>query len=47
MPQFKTHKNLERKIWQWVPTGLETKNDCASEGQQQFIGLKAMDLKET
>jgi hypothetical protein len=31
---------LERtKIWSWVPTGSETKNDSAGEGQQQFAGL--------
>jgi hypothetical protein len=23
----------------WVPTGLEIKNDCAGEDQQQFTGL--------
>jgi hypothetical protein len=35
-PHFKTHKNLERKIWSWVPTGPKTKKDCTREGQQQF-----------
>jgi hypothetical protein len=23
-------------IWTWVPTGSKTKNNCASEGKQQF-----------
>jgi hypothetical protein len=26
----------EQKSWSWFPTGLETKNYCAGEGQQQF-----------
>jgi hypothetical protein len=30
--------NIE-KIWSWVPTGPETKNYFAGEGQQQFTGL--------
>jgi hypothetical protein len=30
---------LERKIRSWVPTGLETKNYCAGDGQQQFNRL--------
>jgi hypothetical protein len=31
---------LERtKIWSWVPTGPETKNDCAGGSQQQFNEL--------
>jgi hypothetical protein len=39
-PNFQTHKILRRiKIWSWVPTGSETKNDCAGEDQQQFSGL--------
>jgi hypothetical protein len=28
----------EQKTWSWIPTGLETKNYCAGEGQQQFNG---------
>jgi hypothetical protein len=37
---FKTCKSLRRtKIWSLVSTGSETKNDCAGEGQKQFIGL--------
>jgi hypothetical protein len=40
-PNFKIRKSLERtKIWSWAPTGLETKNDCADEDQQQFTGLE-------
>jgi hypothetical protein len=39
-PQLKSCKTLERtKIWSWVPTGPETENECAGEGQQQFTGL--------
>jgi hypothetical protein len=35
-----TRKCLEgAKIWSWVPTGPETKNDCASEDGEQFTGL--------
>jgi hypothetical protein len=31
---------LERtKVWSWVPTGPETKNDCAAESQQQITAL--------
>jgi hypothetical protein len=26
------------EILSWVSTGLETKNDCADEGKQQFTG---------
>jgi hypothetical protein len=26
----------EQKSWTWIPTGLETKNHCTGEGQQQF-----------
>jgi hypothetical protein len=33
---FKTHSTLKIKILSWVPTGLETKNYCAGEAQQQF-----------
>jgi hypothetical protein len=33
---FKTRKSLEGiKICSWVPTGFETKIDCAGEDQQQ------------
>jgi hypothetical protein len=39
-PHFKTSKNVERRqIWSWVPTGSKTKNNCASDGQQQFTRL--------
>jgi hypothetical protein len=32
---------LERiQIWSWVPTGPETKNDCAGEGQQHITALQ-------
>jgi hypothetical protein len=27
------------KIWSWVPTGPETKNDCAGEGQKEFAAM--------
>jgi hypothetical protein len=31
---------LERtKIWSWIPTGPETKNDCAGEGQEEITAL--------
>jgi hypothetical protein len=37
---IKTCKSLGRtKIWSWVPTGTETKNDCADQVQQQFTRL--------
>jgi hypothetical protein len=41
-PQFQEHKRSwnEHKLGQVVPTGPETKNDCAGEGQQQFTGLE-------
>jgi hypothetical protein len=26
-------------LWSWVPTGAETKNDCAGEGQMQFTAI--------
>jgi hypothetical protein len=36
----KQGKVLERtKIWPCFPTGSETKNDFAGEGQQKFAGL--------
>jgi hypothetical protein len=36
-PYFKTRKILETtEVWPWVPTGHETKIDCAGENQQQF-----------
>jgi hypothetical protein len=36
----KKKKSLERTgIWPWVPTGPETKNDGAGEGEQQLTGL--------
>jgi hypothetical protein len=36
-PFPKTETVLQRtKIWSWLPTGPETKNDCAGEGQQQL-----------
>jgi hypothetical protein len=40
-PHFQTHKRPwnERKFGHGVPTGRETKNDCAGENQQQIIGL--------
>jgi hypothetical protein len=39
-PHFKTRKSVERtKIRSWVPTGPETKNVYAGEGQQQFTEL--------
>jgi hypothetical protein len=39
-PNFKTCKSLKwTKIWHWVLTEPETKNDCAGEGQQQFTGV--------
>jgi hypothetical protein len=37
---LKTRESQERtKIWSWVPTVRETKNDYAGEDQQQFTGL--------
>jgi hypothetical protein len=37
-PHFKTRK--KKKQWkEEVPTGPETKNDCAGEDQQQFTGI--------
>jgi hypothetical protein len=33
---FKHVKVMKRKLWSWVPTGLEDKNYCADEDQQQF-----------
>jgi hypothetical protein len=34
------NKSLQgTKIWSWVPTGLDTKDDCAGDGQQQFAGV--------
>jgi hypothetical protein len=35
-PHFKTCESLEKKLWSWVPMGLESKNDSAGEGPQQF-----------
>jgi hypothetical protein len=26
-------------MWPWIPTGPNTKIDCAGSGQQQFTGL--------
>jgi hypothetical protein len=38
-PHFKTHKSLERtKIWLWVPTRHEIRNNYVGEEQQQFTG---------
>jgi hypothetical protein len=40
-PHLKTRRSFWRtKIWPWVPTMPETKNDRASDGQQQFTGLE-------
>jgi hypothetical protein len=40
-PHFKTSKRLERtKVWTKVPTVPDTKNDCAVNGPQHFIGLE-------
>jgi hypothetical protein len=37
---FQNTQKLERtKLWSWVPTGPETKNDCAGQDQQHWIGL--------
>jgi hypothetical protein len=30
---------MEEKYWSWIPTGLEIKNYCFSEDQQQFNRL--------
>jgi hypothetical protein len=39
-PFQNTKMVLERtKIKPRVPTGLETKNDCAGDDQQQFTGM--------
>jgi hypothetical protein len=39
-PPFKTRRSMERtKIWSCVPKGTETKDHCAGEDQEQFIGL--------
>jgi hypothetical protein len=37
-PHFKTRKSLERtKIWSWVPTGPDTKHDCAGEASSNLL----------
>jgi hypothetical protein len=37
-PRFETRKSMKRiKLWLWVPTETETKNDCADEGQQHSL----------
>lgn len=34
---FQTCKEVaKRKLWSWVPTGLEPQNYCAGEDQEQF-----------
>jgi hypothetical protein len=35
------------KVWSWVPTGPETKNDCAGEGQEQISALLSVLLGHT
>jgi hypothetical protein len=41
---LKTRKSVETtKIRSRVPTGSNTKNDCAGEDQQQFTGLDLLE----
>jgi hypothetical protein len=45
-PNLKTNVALERKyIWSWVPAGIETKSDCAGEGQLQITAVTEADCK--
>jgi hypothetical protein len=47
-PHFKTRKYMQRtKILSWVPTGPDTKYDCAGEDQQQFTGLDWSKFSDT
>jgi hypothetical protein len=41
---FKKCRSLEgTKIWSWVPTGPETKTECAGQGQQQLTAQSSKD----